>query len=70
MSGMRGDDEEHPANRRAVECISNVALELEEGFLQSKMIAIAIRIMRTWWYPRNGISPTSMVSGIPEPSVW
>jgi hypothetical protein len=25
--------------------------------LQSRMIATAIRIMRTWWYPMNGINP-------------
>jgi hypothetical protein len=28
----------------------------------SRMIAIAINIMRTWWKPRNGISPEDGVS--------
>jgi hypothetical protein len=30
--------------------------------LHSRMIAIAINIMRTWWKPRNGISPGVGVS--------
>ena len=31
----------------------------EKGrLLQSNMMAMAIRIMRTWWYPKNGINPT------------
>jgi hypothetical protein len=30
--------------------------------LQSRMIAMAINIIKTWWYPRNGINPKTVVS--------
>ena len=33
----------------------------KEG-LQSRIMAMAMRIMRTWWYPSNGISPVGGLS--------
>jgi len=55
---MSGDDEEQPASNSAAKLVSNSRFtQWRIGVLQSKIIAIAIRIMRTWWYPKNGISP-------------
>lgn len=37
--------------------------------LHSNMIAMAIKIMSTWWYPRNGISPNPTISSNPAVDV-
>lgn len=48
--------------------LAESCLDDESESLQSKIIAIAINIMSTWWYPRNGISPDGTVSQIPVQS--
>jgi hypothetical protein len=45
MPGIRGDDEEQPASKRAGMLISRVLSHGDFGNLQSNMIAIAIRII-------------------------
>ncbi len=68
MPGIRGEDDEQPANRRAgrqdtyVSRFGLVELSCGErsvgvGGLQSNIMEMAMRIMRTWWYPSTGISP-------------
>lgn len=59
MPGMPGEEEEQPANKSAVdesqllECSNTLE---KNQCLHSKTIAMAINIMRRWWYPRNGIN--------------
>ena len=48
MSGIRGDDDEHPANKRAGKSVSAYQPCFTVENLQSNMIAIAINIMSTW----------------------
>jgi hypothetical protein len=45
ISGIRGDDDEQPANKSAGMLISDSPRHEECGSLQSNMIAIAIRII-------------------------
>jgi len=49
MPGMSGEEEEQPASSNAVRRVSQSHLETREQDVHSNMIAIAIRIMRTWW---------------------
>jgi hypothetical protein len=47
MLGMRGDDDEHPANNSAIDgLVLSPQIEVE-GNLQSKIIVIAISIINT-----------------------
>jgi hypothetical protein len=58
MFGITGDEDEQPASKSAVHELAWICAQFRGGCLQSNMIAIAMSIMSTWWYPRNGISPT------------
>ena len=50
MLGMRGDEEEQPASRRAGMLVSSAAGEAEGWIcVQSNIMAMAMRIMSTWW---------------------
>jgi hypothetical protein len=67
MDGMRGDDDEHPANNRAERHVSITPPWVKgKRYLQSNMMAIAINIISTWWYPRNGISPIENQQPLPQ----
>ena len=63
MPGMRGDVEEHPASSNAGQGGLARGVEIEcrrllgRADLQRRMMATAMRIMSTWWKPRNGINP-------------
>jgi hypothetical protein len=56
---MSGEDDEHPASSSAVCFPLEMRLHNGEGRddSHSKMMATAIRIISTWWYPRNGMNP-------------
>lgn len=54
MSGMRGDVEEHPANSNAGGYVSIHHTARFCVYLHSSTIAIAMNIIRTWWYPITG----------------
>lgn len=55
MPGMPGDEEEHPASRSAV-CVSPYRTVTKgSGNLHSNTIAIAIKIIRMWWYPNGSL---------------
>ena len=65
MLGITGEEEEQPA-RRSATIEETVSIESEgrlkrrplRVYSHSNIIAIAINIISTWWYPRNGINPT------------
>lgn len=58
---------------RVLECVSLILIFLPKptsdrisSNLQSNMMAIAISIISTWWYPRNGISPIESLAAVDE----
>lgn len=63
IPGIKGEDDEQPANSNAGEIkVSGFSFLPEVKYLQSKIIATPISIMSTWWYPRNGKNPMKNVS--------
>ncbi len=79
MSGMRGEEDEHPARRRAKRrtegpgqlcfLVEGAGQKGRSGDSHNRMMATAIRIINTWWYPRKGIHPRKQeVSSYPPRS--
>ena len=63
MSGMRGDADEQPARSSAVETSGTRLSRFSKIHnVHSNIIATAMRIMRTWWYPNTGTNPAIVVS--------
>ena len=49
MPGISGEDDEQPARRRAAKIVSKILFGKLQVNIQRRMIAMAMRIMRTWW---------------------
>ena len=60
MSGINGDEEEQPARRRAGDLLVGVGMDQGKVGLQSNMTLMAMRIIKMWWYPRNGMNPVQL----------
>jgi hypothetical protein len=54
MSGMSGEVDEQPARRSATIVSVQVSISVRALYSQSNIIAMAMKIMSTWWYPMNG----------------